>query len=97
MDHGTIIEDGNHKTLMEKKGAYYQLYMNQFKDLSIQEQVDTYSSQIEAKGVKISQRRIFFGISLLALFRAAPRFRDIRRRPRSINTKKSLSLCADRV
>ena len=53
MDHGTIIEDGSHKTLMEKKGAYYQLYMNQFKDLSIQEQVDTYSSQIEAKGVKI--------------------------------------------
>jgi ATP-binding cassette subfamily B protein len=43
MDHGTIIEDGNHKSLMEKKGAYYQLYMNQFKDLSIQEQVDTYS------------------------------------------------------
>ena len=53
MDHGTIIEDGNHVSLMEKKGAYYQLYMNQFKDLSIQEQVDTYSSQIEAKGVKI--------------------------------------------
>jgi ABC-type glycerol-3-phosphate transport system substrate-binding protein len=38
---------------MEKKGAYYSLYMNQFKDLSIQEQVDTYSSQIEGKGVKI--------------------------------------------
>jgi ATP-binding cassette subfamily B protein len=53
MDHGTIIEDGNHKSLMEKKGAYYQLYMNQFKDLSIQEQVDTYTSQIKDKGVKI--------------------------------------------
>jgi ATP-binding cassette subfamily B protein len=53
MDHGTIIEDGNHKALMEKKGAYYQLYMNQFKDLSIQEQVDTYTSQIQDKGVKI--------------------------------------------
>jgi hypothetical protein len=38
---------------MEKKGAYYQLYMNQFKDLSIQEQVDTYTSQIQDKGVKI--------------------------------------------
>ncbi|MFA6620222.1 MAG: ABC transporter ATP-binding protein [Bacilli bacterium] len=53
MEQGTIIEDGNHKTLMEKKGAYYQLYMNQFKDLSIQEQVDTYTSQIKDKGVKI--------------------------------------------
>jgi ATP-binding cassette, subfamily B, bacterial len=53
MDHGTIIEDGNHKSLMEKKGAYYQLYMNQFKDLSIQEQVDTYTDQIKAKGVKL--------------------------------------------
>jgi ATP-binding cassette subfamily B protein len=53
MDKGTIIEDGNHVSLMEKKGAYYQLYMNQFKDLSIQEQVETYSSQIEGKGVKI--------------------------------------------
>lgn len=53
MDHGTIIEDGNHVSLMEKKGAYYKLYMNQFKDLSIQEQVETYSSQIEDKGVKI--------------------------------------------
>ena len=53
MDKGNIIEDGNHVSLMEKKGAYYNLYMNQFKDLSIQEQVDTYSSQIEGKGVKI--------------------------------------------
>jgi len=53
MEHGTIIEDGNHKSLMEKKGAYYQLYMNQFKDLSIQEQVDTYADQIKAKGVNL--------------------------------------------
>jgi len=53
MDHGNVIEDGNHKTLMEKKGAYYNLYMNQFKDLSIQEQFDAYKSQIEDKKVKI--------------------------------------------
>ena len=53
MDHGSIVEDGNHKTLMEKKGSYYQLYMNQFKDLSIQEQVDTYDSQIRDKGVNL--------------------------------------------
>ena len=50
---GFVIEDGNHKTLMEKKGAYYNLYMNQFKDLSIQEQFDAYKSQIEDKKVKI--------------------------------------------
>jgi ATP-binding cassette subfamily B protein len=53
MDHGNVVEDGNHKTLMEKKGAYYNLYMNQFKDLSIQEQFDAYKSQIEDKKVKI--------------------------------------------
>lgn len=53
MDHGTIIEDGDHKTLMELKGAYYKLYMSQFKDLSIGEQLETYATQIEAKNVKI--------------------------------------------
>jgi ATP-binding cassette subfamily B protein len=53
MDHGNVVEVGNHKTLMEQKGAYYNLYMNQFKDLSIQEQFDAYKSQIEDKKVKI--------------------------------------------
>ena len=28
---GEIIEDGNHKTLLKQKGAYYNLYANQFK------------------------------------------------------------------
>jgi ATP-binding cassette subfamily B protein len=26
MDHGHIIERGNHKSLLEKKGIYYRLY-----------------------------------------------------------------------
>jgi len=30
MDHGRIVEQGNHKELMEKKGFYYNLYMSQF-------------------------------------------------------------------
>ena len=30
IDKGTIIESGNHDQLMEKQGAYYQLYMSQF-------------------------------------------------------------------
>lgn len=30
LDKGTIIEQGNHQTLMEKKGRYYKLYTNQF-------------------------------------------------------------------
>lgn len=30
MDHGRIVEQGNHKELMEKKGFYYSLYMSQF-------------------------------------------------------------------
>lgn len=31
LDHGKIIETGNHESLMEKKGTYYQLVMSQFK------------------------------------------------------------------
>lgn len=30
LDKGTIIEQGNHSELMEKKGRYYKLYTNQF-------------------------------------------------------------------
>lgn len=53
MDKGRIIEDGNHKELMEKKGAYYTLYMNQFKDMPMNEQLDKYKSQIEDKGIEL--------------------------------------------
>lgn len=30
IDGGNIIEQGNHETLMEKKGPYYELYMSQY-------------------------------------------------------------------
>jgi len=30
IDHGHIIEEGNHQKLLEKKGFYYQLYTTQF-------------------------------------------------------------------
>ena len=30
MDHGRIIETGNHEELMAKKGSYCELYMSQF-------------------------------------------------------------------
>jgi ATP-binding cassette subfamily B protein len=30
VNHGEIIERGNHQQLMEKKGFYYNLYTNQF-------------------------------------------------------------------
>lgn len=32
IDKGEIIEDGNHETLMNQKGRYYKLYMNQFNE-----------------------------------------------------------------
>ncbi|MBK2404183.1 ATP-binding cassette domain-containing protein [Erysipelothrix rhusiopathiae] len=32
IDKGTIIEDGNHESLMNQKGRYYELYMNQFNE-----------------------------------------------------------------
>lgn len=53
MDHGTIIEDGNHETLMNKKGAYYSLYMNQFRDLSIEAQEKLFKEQIEEKNISL--------------------------------------------
>lgn len=30
MDHGEIVESGNHETLLAKKGKYYELYMTQY-------------------------------------------------------------------
>ncbi|MGN0386384.1 MAG: ABC transporter ATP-binding protein [Lachnospiraceae bacterium] len=30
MDHGAIVESGNHDTLLSKKGKYYELYMTQY-------------------------------------------------------------------
>lgn len=30
MNHGDVVEQGNHETLMEKKGFYYELYQSQF-------------------------------------------------------------------
>jgi ATP-binding cassette subfamily B protein len=32
MDHGAIIEQGNHQTLMERRGFYYDLYESQFSE-----------------------------------------------------------------
>lgn len=34
IDQGGILESGNHGELMEKRGAYYQLYQAQFKNIS---------------------------------------------------------------
>ncbi len=53
MEHGNIVEDGSHKELMEKKGYYYNLYMNQFKGMSMGEQIEKYQKQIEDKNIKI--------------------------------------------
>ena len=35
MDQGRIVECGDHKTLLEKKGKYYQLYMTQYAGFAI--------------------------------------------------------------
>ena len=53
MDHGVILEDGNHKTLMEKKGAYYNLYMNQFKELSLDGQLEEFEKSIKGKDIEL--------------------------------------------
>lgn len=30
MDHGKIVESGNHVSLLKQKGKYYELYMTQY-------------------------------------------------------------------
>jgi|688.fasta_scaffold07756_9 ATP-binding cassette subfamily B protein len=47
MKEGVIIEDGNHASLIHKKGHYHRLYMNQFAELKVEEQITTYESQME--------------------------------------------------
>ena len=37
MDHGEIIEQGNHEELLARKGFYYDLYMSQFGDPLVEE------------------------------------------------------------
>jgi ATP-binding cassette, subfamily B, bacterial len=46
MSAGKIIEDGNHRQLMAKKGVYHQLYMNQFAELKVEQQIATFDEQI---------------------------------------------------
>ena len=35
IDHGQIVEIGNHKELLKKEGVYYRLYQTQFAGNSI--------------------------------------------------------------
>jgi ATP-binding cassette subfamily B protein len=46
MEAGKIIEDGNHRALMGQKGVYYKLYMNQFAELKVEQQIATFDEQI---------------------------------------------------
>jgi ATP-binding cassette, subfamily B, bacterial len=47
MSAGKIIEDGSHRELMAKKGVYHKLYMNQFAELKVEQQISTYDTQIK--------------------------------------------------
>jgi len=46
MSDGRIIEDGSHAELINAKGTYHKLYMNQFAELKVEEQIETYETQI---------------------------------------------------
>jgi ABC-type multidrug transport system fused ATPase/permease subunit len=39
LEHGSIIEQGNHSNLMNRKGRYYDLFMKQFQD-KIEQKID---------------------------------------------------------
>lgn len=51
MKDGVIVEDGNHKSLMQTNGYYHELYMNQFKELDLGQQIKMYKEQIEDEGL----------------------------------------------
>lgn len=42
LENGVIVEDGSHKELMAKRGKYFSLYMSQFKNLELSEQLETF-------------------------------------------------------
>jgi ABC-type transport system involved in cytochrome bd biosynthesis fused ATPase/permease subunit len=48
MTNGTIIEDGSHHQLMEQRGTYHKLYMNQFAELKVEQQIETYQKQLKS-------------------------------------------------
>ncbi|QNE37676.1 ABC transporter ATP-binding protein [Leifsonia shinshuensis] len=41
MEQGRIVEQGDHATLLAKKGAYYELYMTQFKGAAAEQETET--------------------------------------------------------
>lgn len=53
MKDGRVVEDGNHKSLMQKGGYYHRLYMNQFKELTLDEQISTYEAEL--RGQKLDE------------------------------------------
>ena len=46
MQAGKIIEDGSHRDLMNQKGTYHKLYMNQFAELKVEQQITTFDEQV---------------------------------------------------
>lgn len=40
-------EDGSHRELMMQHGMYHKLYMNQFADLQVEAQIETYEQQLK--------------------------------------------------
>ncbi|MFA5422039.1 MAG: ABC transporter ATP-binding protein [Bacilli bacterium] len=53
MSDGKVVEDGSHRELMNAKGHYHHLYMNQFRELNLESQITTYEQQIESMDVKL--------------------------------------------
>ncbi|HKM02446.1 MAG TPA: ABC transporter ATP-binding protein [Bacilli bacterium] len=49
MKDGLIIEDGSHTELMNRNGSYHKLYMNQFRELQVDAQIEQYEKQVEKK------------------------------------------------
>lgn len=51
MENGAIVEQGNHETLLAKRGAYYDLYMTQFRGEDAEADAELIEAGNEAPGV----------------------------------------------
>ncbi|MEY9951722.1 ABC transporter ATP-binding protein [Leifsonia sp. EB34] len=47
MEHGRIVEQGDHATLLARKGAYYELYMTQFRGAAAEQETEAGSESAE--------------------------------------------------